>query len=274
MNSRRLALLAVLAGLALANCGREPTDDPAGTDSTTAEEVAEPLAPPQPKESIEAAVERFDSALESENCEGVSKFNLSSRPIADEEARCESLTFLAGRKLLGSEQFGSGGVADYEYGDSGVTAVFVVEDDRRFHLAYVDTLLDGQSVGTEPAQEFDAAAEDAFTALSTRDCEAFVEVANQRHGPGAAPMGAICDYTDANPVPALVESFPDLEPELIGSNADYALYSLATPDQVLTMVLGRADDPKGLSETYKPLAQDAPEFGFVDLIPTDPAKTP
>ncbi len=208
-----------------------------------------------------------------EDCKDISQFNLSSRPVEDKEARCEGLvSLLGGRKVLGSEEFDSGGVVDYEYGELGATAVFVVEDDGRFHLAYADTLLEGESVGTKPAEEFDAAADDAFAALSEADCDAFIEVANQRHGPGTAEEDAICDYVDANPVPGLVESFPDLEPELLGANADYALYSLSTPDQFLTMVLGRAEDPKALSETYEPLPKDAPEFGFVDLIPTDPAE--
>jgi len=271
-NGRLLAFIAVLAALAIAGCGREPSDDTSTTESTT-EEADVPLEPPQPKESIDDAVKRLAKALDSEDCKDISEFNLSSRPIEDEEARCDGLiTLLGGRKVLGSEEFSSGGVVDYEYGELGVTAVFVVEDDRRFHLAYADTLLDGESVGTKPAEEFDAAAEDAFTALSESDCDAFIDVANQRHGPGTAEEDAICDYVDANPLPALVESFEELEPELIGANADYALYSLATPDEVLTMVLGRAEDSKELSETYEPLPDDAPEFGFVDLIATDPAE--
>ena len=266
----RAGLLTVVAtALALASCGREPSPDPGASPEEKL--TAEPLAPPRAKETIEDATTRFTKALDAGNCTEISEFNFSSRPIADERARCEGLvTLLGGRKTLGSEELDAGGVADFEYGESGASAVFVVEDDGRHHLAYVDTLLDGESVGTRAAGGFDPAAEGAFAALRDRDCDAFIEVANPRHGPGAAERGAICDYVRANPVPGLVKAFPELEPVRLGANADYALYSLATPRQFWTMVLGRAEDPEILSESYEPLPADAPEFGFVDLIPTVP----
>ncbi|MDQ2675388.1 MAG: hypothetical protein M3Y34_01145, partial [Actinomycetota bacterium] len=267
-----LLSLAVAALLALAACGREPSPEPTATgDGTATGEPEEPIAPPRAKESIEDAAERLTRALESGNCKEILEFDLSSRPSADEKARCEGLTtLLGGRKVLGSEEFKAGGVVDFEYGELGASAVLVVERDGRYHLAYVDTLLEGESAGTPAADEFDRAAADAFAALRDGDCDAFIQVANPRHGPGAAEKSAICDYVKASPVPGLAKSFPELKPMRLGANADYALYALATPDGFWTMVLGRAEDPQMLSESYEPLPADAPEFGFVDLIPTVP----
>ncbi len=268
MKSLWLAV-AACAALALASCGREPTPDPVapGAEAETSEAEGEPLPPPRAIESLDDATNRLRKALEAGGCEDISAFNLSSRPTADEEARCNVLiALLGGSKVLGSEEFKAGGVADFDYGETGASAVFVVEDDGRYHLAYVDTLLQGVSAGTRPAREFDAAAAAAFVALRDRDCAAFAEVANPRHGPGALDGDAACDYVEANPVPGLAASDPELEPELLGANADYALYGLATPEEFVTMVLGRAEDPEDLPASYDPLPEDAPEFGFVDLI--------
>lgn len=238
--------------------------------------AAEPIPTPEAEESVRDATKRLARALESQDCDKISEFNISSRLVEDEEARCETLTTLfRDREVLGVQELTGGGVVDYEYGDYGITAVLVVEDDGLHHLAYADNLLEGETVDTPPAEEFDDVAEAAFDALVERDCEAFVDVANPRHGRGATEPEAVCAYVDANPLPALVESYPELRPESLGGNSDHALYSVSTPEETLTMVLGRAEDPgDGLSSTYEPLPKKAPEYGFVDLIATDPATAP
>ena len=257
-------------------CGGED-DEPAGngdeavTPGQAGEKPTEltgkPLALPKPKESIEEAAARIEEAIASEDCDVVNELHPLGRPQLRTDERCEALRKRLDFELASSDEFDGGGVLDYE---NGTSAVLILDADGLHHIALIDSLLEGESAGTNSAGQFDNAAKDVVAALEQRDCDAFIDAAHRRYGPGAAPeRETTCTFVENNPITTMREQYPRADLESLGGNADYALYGFATPAIHLTLVMARQDDPESLPETLEPLPKDAAEYGFVGLFVTN-----
>jgi hypothetical protein len=274
---RRVLLITfALTGLAVGvagGCGggdEEADGGPPGNGNAASDEQA--LALPKAKESGEEASARFREAIESEDCEDVYELNPISRPQYNTKERCEFLRERLALDVSGAEDFAGGAVIEYEGDQPRERAVSVLDADGRFHVVLTDSLLEGESIGTGPSAEFDAAAEDALEALEDGDCDAFREVAHRRYGPGGAPeRAATCEFVEQNPIPNMLDAYPDASLEPLGGNRDYAFYGFATPAAHLTFVMARQDDPNALPEGVDPLPDDAAEYAFVGLYLTNRA---
>jgi len=273
---RLRALIAVSTLLLIAGCGDsgDSEDETTGAEETTTEQPepaadAEPLGPPEAKESIKEAEARIAKAVASDDCDVVNELIPTSRSQLATEIRCEYLRRLDGLEVLGSESFPGGGVIDYQFGDRVLTAILLVDTDGLYHVALYDPFNPKESVGTKPAKQFDAAADAAVEALADGDCDAYVATLHRRFGRGAAaPENQICDLVEPNQVQAVRKVDPSAEPESLGGNGSYAFYSLGTPGYNLTLVLARQTD-EGVPEGVEPLPKDAAEYAYVDAYLTN-----
>ena len=116
---------------------------------------------------------------------------------------------------------------------------FILDADGLYHLALVDPVRTEPSVGTNFNPEFDAAAEDAISALRRKDCDDFLRTAVRQYGPGAASPAEICAYVSTNPLAALLAEYPEAIPRRLGGNGSFAFYAVASPSAHFTVVLAR-----------------------------------
>jgi hypothetical protein len=228
------------------------------------------MKPVKAKETLKEGVDRIAKTAKSGDCKEVVALFPLARESTDAAADCEFLRQALNREFVSSQEFGGGGVIDLVTDDVGSTAVLILDADGRFHVAFVDGYLGGESAGTEPpTEEWDNAAQAALDALAQKDCEAFIAVAHHRFGPGSAPEEAdTCAFVEANSVPTILEENPKAKLKSLGANADYAFYGLETPNTNLTMVLARQVDPKVLPEGLEPLPPDSPDLAFAAIYPT------
>lgn len=278
---RLLAVVCALALTALVGCG---SDDEPGSNRTAAgangagegaKPQGKPLGVAKAKESIDEAVARIRRLIDSEDCEKVNTLNPLAVPALDTDERCEVLRERLDLKVIDAEDFRAGGVIDYEFGEVGASAVTIIDADGRHHVAFIDALLEGESVGSELDKAFDEVADDALTALEDRDCDAFIAVAHRRYGPGAAPdRGQTCEFVENNPIPGVLQRYEEAELVGIGGNQDFAFYGLGAPAVHLTLVLARQEDPRPLPASFEPLPDDASEHAFVTMYVTNRAGAP
>ena len=229
------------------------------------------MKPVEAKETLDEGVERITKTAKSGSCDEVVALFPLSRESPDVTSDCEFLRGALIHEVVGTEEFGGGGAIDFETEDGiGSTAAVILDADGRFHVAFVDGYLGGEAVGTAaPTDDWDEAAEATLNALETGDCDAFIQIAHHRFGPGSFPEEAdTCAFVEASTVPSLLKRYPKTELEPLGSNADYAFYGLETPTKNLTIVLARQLDPEVLPEGLEPLPDDAPDFAFAAIYPT------
>jgi hypothetical protein len=271
-----IVLALIVVGIAV-GCGGgdDATDDDRTVNGESTPPSEQALQLPKAKESAEQASARFAEAISSDDCKDVYELNPISRAQYDTKERCELFRTRLAHEVAGAEDFPGGAVIEYETGRTTQRVVAVLDADGLFHVVLFDSLLEGESIGTEPATEFDAAAESALGALADRDCDAFSEVAHLRYGPGGAPEPeATCEFVEQNPIPNMLDAYPDATLEPLGGNRDYAFYGFATPAAHVTFVMARQEDPKGLPEAVDPLPDDAPEHAFVGLYLTNSGDDP
>lgn len=265
MITRATLLAAVVAAvLAAAGCwggddNSDPTPEPPAPDTVT----GKPLGPPKPKESLGDAEKRIERLVSGEDCEKINALNPVSRTGLNTPERCAYLQTLAGLEAVGKQEVHGGGVIEYANGSGVLTAILVVDSDRRYHLAFIDLVNPEPSVGTPFAPRFDQVADDAVEALREPDCERYFELAH-RYGRAAAlgPKEG-CEALTPNPIQAVLVTAPDAKPERLGGNSRYAFYSLASTRMEVTLVLARQSN-EGLPEGVPPLPANAPEYAFID----------
>ncbi len=272
-----LVLLAIATAAVVAGCGgsddettqsSDADDGGKGTDKPV-KLHGDPPGPPEAKQSIDNAKKRIEEAIDSGDCDKINSLN----PVASEldtPERCEALqTRFEGAESTGSEAYAGGAVIDYVRDDLTQTAVMILDQDGRFHVAYVDAFLGEESAGTRFDPKFDAAAQDSVDALAARDCDKFLEVANRRVGPGAADRDATCAYAEENnPIADVLDAAPDTKLESLGGNANYAFYGLDGPGVYYTIIMARQTDESQV-EAAAPLPEDAAPLGFVTAYATN-----
>ena len=261
----RLVLLAVaVAGTLVAGCG-------GGDDSASAPEAAsgKPLEPPQAKESLSEAQRRIDDLVNGDDCDEINTLNPITRTALNTPEHCDYLQQLAGLEVVGKQEVPGGGLIEYERGEGVVTAILIVDSDRRYHVALLDPLNPGRTVGTPFAHEFDRVAAEAVEALQEPDCGRYLDLAHRYGRAASLKPDEACEALTPNPVQAVLATAPSAKPTSLGGNSRYAFYSLASPSLQITMVLARQTN-EGLPKGIDPLPADAPEYAFIDGYQTSP----
>ena len=137
------------------------------------------------------------------------------------------------REVVGTEEFGGGGVIDFVTEDGiGSTAAVILDADGRFHVAFVDGYLGGEA--SAPAAPTDGmgrgGAGDARRAGAGRlRCVHPDRSPSVR--PGLLPDEAdTCAFVEASSVPSTSQAATQRQKlKSLGANADYAFYGLETP---------------------------------------------
>jgi hypothetical protein len=214
--------------------------------------------------------------IASGDCEEIAALDPLVRVAATDaeaqKARCKALeSRFKNAEPADSAKYGEGGAVVTYRTPRRVNALLILDEDGRYHIAFPDVYLPGASISGKPAKEFDRVAEDAVNALRDKDCDAFLDVAHRRYGPGALEEDQACDYVDQNPLAILFENFPDAELEQFGGGPDYAFYGIAGPGAHFTLVLARESD-KGVPNFVEPLPGDAPEYALAGVFRTNVAE--
>jgi hypothetical protein len=288
--SHRATLLALVAlvSLAAAVAGCDDSDDSENAGKTEQakdnggrkgdggkqDAGAETVGLPKPKESVAEAEKRIAKTFASGDCEEIAELDPIVRHATDAEARmarCDALTErFKNAEPRDSATYGKGGAVIAYRTPRHLNALLVLDEDGRYHIAFPDAYLPDAELDGKPAKEFDRVAEDAVTALREKDCDAFLDIAHRRYGPGTFERDLACDYVEQNPIALLFENFPDAELEAFGGGPDYAFYGIAGPGAHFTLVLARESD-KGLPDFVEPLPDDAPEYALAGVLRTNVA---
>jgi hypothetical protein len=263
-----LIVAAFFVATALTACGGDSGGDESASDAPTA---AEPLS---------AAVDAFEQATASGDCEQLSSVvqsaNLQGEPGSPTDADCKGLDqtvtqIVPDFKAEKTEQYGeTAGIAEGtdSAGDSVVTILLVDEADQKFKEVAAFPGADSQ-IGTTPKSDtdFDGAIEPWVDALRTGDCKAafrysnlnnvFVTQANQDEG-------KFCDtFTEGTKTPDTLPS--DLAadtsaaPVKLGETLDFAFYGLDANGRYRTVIVATEplDAPPDLLKQHEdPAVQD------------------
>jgi hypothetical protein len=240
------------------------------TSGTSAPKATAALPlPPVARESINDAEKRIKSAVASGDCGRIAALAPPARPPADETTYCkEYTTQLKNAEATGSQSFGdAAGVIDYTKGSAKFSIVLVVDQDGLYHPTFINRLLGEPTVRTQFARQFNAAARDAFQALASQKCGAFLAIADRDYGPGALPRDQACQFVATNSVASIVEAKPKASFKLIGGNSDYAFYRIAGPADYYTVVMARQSNQNRPNDA-KPLPKNAAAYSFSMILPT------
>lgn len=277
-HSTALALVAAL--VLLAGCdsdgdeGGDSTTDPTTTPTTTSTNSSSRVAAPKANESLEDAARRLEAAVKDGGCEEINSFVPTSRSDTHAtEARCKAVQArLDGATVEGTDEFDGAGVIDFVRGARTIGALMVVDRTGRYKLAQLPGFLGQPSAGTEPAKGFDKAAKEVVQVFAEDDCAAFRELSSYHLGPGNARRSekVVCAYVANAPIARMTQDDPNLKPEPLGGNSQYAFYGLPSKTLFLTMVMTRQSN-KNLPETVEQLPDGAAEYVFLDAVPTNSA---
>lgn len=271
---------AVALGI-LYGCGGEEgeksaSSTPSEATSTSAGDGTEqPATPPlypaaEPKESLSEAQRRIDDVLDNGNCDEIAELNpIILQEALDTEQRCEYLRQLADLEAQGLEQYSNAaGVIDYLRDGRTITALLVLDQDGRYHIAFIDPFRGVESAGTEFAQGFERAADATFEVLANKRCPAFIRLAYRRFGAGAGSKKQICEHVENNPVANIVEAFPEARLRRLGGNAGYAFYRLQTPGVFVTLVFAEQTE-ENAPLTAAPLPPGSRKYAYVAAYHTN-----
>jgi hypothetical protein len=228
------------------------------------------MKPPASHESVEEAEKKIRFLLASDDCDAINELNpVSRQEFLNTEARCEVLKRLDGLKVRGMEEYrDAGAVIDYASGKRTTSAVLIRDRDGLFHVAFIDSFRGVPSVDTKLAKQFDGAADRAVQALADKDCDAFLDVAYRRFGPGAGSRNQVCPRVEENPIANAFEAYPKAKLKRLGGNEGYAFYSVSTPGAHYTIVLAQQAE-KGAPPKAPSLPKGAAEYGYVDAYLTN-----
>ena len=282
----RGVVLALIAALALlAGCGGGDDDDDTSTSSTSStttstgsttvgEPPTGPVEAPKAEESIKDAADELTAAVKAGDCKALNEFVPTARSDTQAtKAACQALeSRLDGGKVAGTEEYDGAGVIDFTRGARTTTALMVVDRTGRFKLAQLNGFVGELSAGTKPAKEFDDAAKGVVKAIKENDCEGFRELASYHLGAGSARRSdkLVCEYVKNGPIATMLKENPDLKPQSLGGNSQYAFYGLASDTLFLTMVMTRQSN-ENLPEAIEQLPEGAEEYVFLDVVPTNSA---
>jgi hypothetical protein len=245
MRLRRLLIPGAFTAVLLAGCGAKESIGPPNASLTPSSPLGT-ADPPVARESIATATDRVAAALASPGCVRVLALRPLSRQSVSSPFQCQSFRALAGLEVEKAASYGGGAVADYVTADGqALSAVFILDADGLYHLAFIDLNPSGSSdpaVGTRFEPKFDAAAQVAVNALREKDCRSFQTVASERFL-GTAETSAICAYASMNnPLANLSSSSPRAQPQRLGGNSRYAFYGVRAQGAYVTVVMARAPD--------------------------------
>jgi len=184
------------------------------------------LSAPQPREGIEDAARRFESAVRSGDCERVRTLSFSGEQPDD--ARCERFRErLKGFDAIAAARYGTGGVVDFTTDRSTGSMVFVLGRDGTFKWATLLGSARGRGVvGTAGPRKsrLDAVASSAVKALRSGDC---AQLAKASEGVLPEPRASqtACEKR-AGLRAKLEQQDPDAAPKRLGANSRVAFYSL------------------------------------------------
>jgi hypothetical protein len=229
-----------------------------------------PMKPPASQETVKEAEKKISFLLASDDCDAINELNpVSRQEFLNTEQRCEALKRLAVLKVRGAEEYGdAGAVIDFASGKRTVSAVLIRDQDGLLHVAYIDPFRGVPSVDTKLANQFDRAAERAVNALAKKDCDAFLDVADRRLGPGAGSRDQVCPRVEQNPIANAFEAYPKAKVKRLGGNEGYGFYSVSTPTIHYTIVLAQQTE-KRAPPNAPPLPKGAAEYAYVDTYPTN-----
>ena len=274
------SIAAILAVVLLAGCGSGGGGSGGGGKAATttsangkapqtanAAKPRKPIGPPPDRESLKEAEKRISAAVSSNDCAKINSLNPVSIPQLDTSARCNYLKRLGGdANLAGGQEFKNlAAVLDYTTPQRKFSVILLRDVDGLYHVLSIDPFLKSGTVGTPFAQQFDAAAKQAFDALKAKDCNAYYDVAYRLSGVGSLPKDKVCPHVEQNPIAGVLENDPSAEPKPIGGNAYFAFYGLDTPQAFLTMVMlkqSTADRPSGLPKGAGIVPKGAAEYAY------------
>ena len=249
--------------------GRGDDPEPPAPDAVT----GKPLDPPKAKESLGEAEKRIDALVSGDDCKKINGLNPITRTALNTPEHCKYLQGLAGLEVIGKQEVPGGGLIEYENGAGVLTAILVVDSDRRYHVALLDTLNPEPSTGTSFASRFDRVADEAVEALREPDCDRYFELAHRYGRAATLKPEEACEALTPNPAQAVFATAPEASPKRLGGNGRYAFYSLASPTLQVTIVLARQSN-EGLPDGIAPLPADAPEYAFIDGYQTSAPPEP
>lgn len=259
--------------ISVAGCNGDDKEPTTSTSETTQAEQpsdAEPrdlplIGPPPVKEDLDEAVKRITKVLESDDCDEVNELNLISRPGLATELRCAILQRFGSLEVTDAVQYGKlGAVVALMRAQRTFNVLLVRDSDGLFHIAYYDFATGPSGTKGKLDPQFERVAAKGTKALAKRDCEGFLEVANRRSGLARADDDATCAQVERNIVAVRLQRGGKPKPEQLAGGSTYAFFGIDTPGSYLTLVAAR------LSKPSEGIPEDAPEFGIIDALETNP----
>jgi len=184
------------------------------------------VSPPEPRQGIEDAARRFQSAVRSGDCEGLKALSFSGN-TPDDDARCQRfLGRLEGFRSSATARYGTGGVVDYTTTRRPGTMIFVLGRDGSFKwAALLGRARNVKVVGTAAprSNRLDAVASAAVKALRSGDCD---QLATAGEGILPEPRAASTACEKRGGQRAKLGKDRDAAPERLGANSKVAFYSL------------------------------------------------
>jgi hypothetical protein len=282
-----LAIAAIAATAVLVGCGGAGGGSASSTESgsagststgsasTGATHHAKPVGPPPQKESLADSAKRIASTVASGDCAKINALNVKTPKNASQQKlqkSCAKLKKRLGKKPSKMQSFkGLAGVFDYAGKKRHSTAVLLRGADGLYHFAFISRFVNGPTVGTPFAPTYNQAAKAAFTALKTKNCDAFLKVAYVVTGPASKGKQRVCPRFSKNIVAKTVSKTPSATPKLIGGNRYFAFYGV-NGKTYLTMVLAReapSQRPPGTKPGKLVVPKGAPEYAYVDTFATN-----
>jgi hypothetical protein len=246
-----------------------------GSTSTSAVHHAKPVGPPRQKESLADAEKRIASTVASGDCAKINALAVSPPKNASQQKlqkSCAKLKKRLGKKPSKMQSFkGLAGVFDHAGKKRNSTAVLLRGADGLYHFAFISRFVDGPTVGTPFAPQYNEVAKSAFAALKTKNCDAFLKFAYVVTGPASKGRQRVCPRFSKNIVARTVSKTPSATPKLIGGNRYFAFYGVNGKTYV-TLVLARqapSQRPPGTKPGKLVVPKGAPEYAYVDAFATN-----
>jgi hypothetical protein len=236
------------------------------------------IGPPPAREDLAEAEKRIGDAISSGDCNKINELNPVSIPQFDTPERCDYLKRLGDADPAGSESFkDAAGVVDYKTPTRRFSVVLLRDVDGLYHVLTIDPFLSSGTVGTPFADQFDSAAQQAFDALKTKDCNSYYEVVYRLTGVGSLDKKKVCPHVEQNPIASIVQNDQSAKPKPLGGNGYFAFYGVDTPQVFLTMVMvkeSNSDRPSGLPKGVGVVPAGAAEYAYLGAYRTNQPNPP
>jgi hypothetical protein len=231
-----------------------PSDDPPPDE----------MPQPQPDESIDETLKRFNFVVARQDCEMFRREFDVLGVIFDQARPCEStLARIDGARFTDEAEFGTAAIAEAPGPDGVETAVFVLYDSRFRFLFATDPGEPQLGTDAAPAAKAERNVTTFVDGVIEENCDKIVPVLNPAATLALSFHGDLefgCESIVRGVLfaPSLAET-PQARPEPLGHTRDFAFFGISTRGAYFTIVLGTT-----------PGEPDDPEMRVIDVLPSTP----